>query len=100
MVDAHMLKWLDATAATAHADRAVEEFERRVPRGEVSADPGARKKQLAKMDQSINSHRRQYAAAQYNIYQKAKFANRVKWRLHDAGYPDDFVNSLVRLLII
>lgn len=95
-----MLKWLDAGTAEKQADRAVEEILRLVPNGELAATANGRKKQVAKLDKTINGHRREYAAAKYNIYQKAKFANRVKWRLQDTGYPKDFVDSLVRLLII
>ena len=95
-----MLKWFDATQAEAQAYRAVEEIERLVPNGELAATAAARKKQVARLDNTLNNHRRQYATAKYNIYQKAKFANRVKWRLRDTGYPNDFVDSLVRLLII
>jgi hypothetical protein len=92
-----MLKWFDTAAAVAQADRAVEEIERLVPHDDVAA---ARGKQFVKLDQTISNHRLQCASAKYNFYQKAKFANRVKWRLHDAGYQDEFVDSLVRLLII
>ena len=95
-----MLKWLDAKPAESQADRAVGEIERLVPCGDLDGEAGARKKQIVKLDQTLNKHRHEAAMAKYNIYQKAKFANRVKWRLHDDGYPDDFVDSVVRLLII
>ena len=94
-----MLKWFDTAAAVAQADRAVEEIERLVPHDDAALS-GARGKQFVKLDQTISNHRHQCASAKYNFYQKAKFANRVKWRLHDAGYRDEFVDSLVRLLII
>ena len=70
-----MLKWLDAKAAQAQADRAVEEIERLVPCGELDGNSGARKKQIAKLDQTITRHRHEAAMAKYNVYQKAKFAN-------------------------
>ncbi len=95
-----MLSWFDASAAEAQADQAVAEVERLVPKGELDAAGSGRKKQIAKLDQTIDRHRRQAATAGYNIYKKAKFANRVKWKLRDAGYPDDFIDSVVRLLII
>lgn len=95
-----MLKWFDAGAAEAQADRAVEEFLRLLPNGELADTAVGRKKQVAKLEKAINNHRQHYATARYNVYQKAKFANRVKWRLHDADYPADFVDALVRLLII
>ena len=95
-----MLKWFDAAAAEAQADQAVAEVERIVPKDELAAAGGGRKKQILKLDQTIDRHRREASAAGYNIYTKAKFANRVKWKLRDAGYPDDFIDSVVRLLII
>ena len=95
-----MLKWFDAGAAESQADQAVAEVQRIVPKTELADPGGGRKKQVAKLDQTIDRHRRQAATAGYNIYQKAKFANRVKWGLRDAEYPDDFIDSVVRLLII
>jgi hypothetical protein len=95
-----MLKWFDAAAAEAQADEAVAEIGRIVPKDELAAPGVGRKKQVSKLDQTIDRHRRQAATAGYNIYKKAKFANRVKWKLRDAGYPDDFIDSVVRLLII
>jgi hypothetical protein len=95
-----MLKWFNAAAAEAQADEVVAEIERLVPKAALEAASGERKKQVAKLDQTIDRHRRQASVAAYNIYKKAKFANRVKWKLRDAGYPDEFIDSVVRLLII
>lgn len=95
-----MLSWFDAGPAESQADQAVAEIGRLVSKDELSGEEGVRKKQVAKLDQTIDRHRRLAAAAGYNVYKKAKFANRVKWRLRDGGYPDDFVDSVVRLLII
>jgi hypothetical protein len=95
-----MLKWLDSTAAAKQADDAVVEIEQLVPQSELSGWTEKRSKQMQKLERTINKHRRQYSSAGYNIYQKAKFANRVKWSLRDKGYPNDFIDSLVRLLII
>lgn len=95
-----MLKWFDAGAAEAQADQAVAEIERLLPSAQVATPGEARKKQVGKLGPTIDRHRHQATMASYNIYQKAKFANRVKWRLRDAGYVDDFIDSIVRLLII
>lgn len=94
-----MLKWLDSTQATKQADEAVDEIEHVVPHTELSGGGTQRSKQMQKLDRTITKHRRQYATAGYNIYQKAKFANRVKWSLRDRSYPDEFIDALVRLLI-
>jgi hypothetical protein len=95
-----MLKWFDATAAEAQADKAIEEVQRLVPKEEVAAGDGAHKKQVSKLGQTIDRHRQEALSAHYNVYQKAKFANRIKWGLRDKGYPDGFIDSVVRLLII
>jgi hypothetical protein len=95
-----MFKWLDAKAAESQADEAVAEIERLLPKEALPPAGEARKKQVAKLGPTIDRHRRQYATSGYNVYQKAKFANRVKWRLRDSGYADDFIDSIVRLLII
>jgi hypothetical protein len=95
-----LFKWLDVAEATKHADSVVEDIERLVPHAQFTGGDDARKKQMQKLDPTIEKHRRQCASARYNIYQKAKFANRVKWSLRDRGYPDSFVDSVIRLLII
>ena len=96
-----MLKWFDAGPAEKQADQAVAEIQGLVAKDDLPNDDGAsRKKCIAKLDKTIDRHRRLAASAAYNIYQKAKFANRIKWALRDAGYPDDFIDSVVRLLII
>ena len=93
-----MLKWLDSTEAVAQADSAIEEVGRIVPLAQLTDASTSRSKQMQKLERTIDKHRRQYAG--YNIYQKAKFANRVKWCLRDRNYPNEFIDSLVRLLII
>jgi hypothetical protein len=95
-----MFNWFDAGAAEAQADEAVAEIERLVSKEDLTGEAKNRQKQIAKLDRTIDRHRRAAAAARYNFYKKAKFANRVKWRLRDAGYADDFIDSVVRLLII
>ena len=96
-----MLKWFDAGPAEMQADQAVADIRGLVAKDDLVGEDGAsRKKNIAKLDKTIDRHRRLAATAAYNIFQKAKFANRVKWALRDAGYPDDFIDSVVRLLII
>jgi len=96
-----MLKWFDAGPAERQADQAVADIQGLVAKDDLAGDDGtSRKKSFAKLDKTIDRHRRLAATSAYNIYQKAKFANRVKWALRDAGYPENFIDSVVRLLII
>jgi hypothetical protein len=39
------------------------------------------------------------ASQRLNLYKKARFANRVRWALHEAGYPPDFVRTMTHELV-
>jgi hypothetical protein len=34
-----------------------------------------------------------------NLYKKAHFANRMRWALHEAGYPPEFVRTMTEELV-
>jgi len=34
-----------------------------------------------------------------NVYKKARFANRVRWAMLDAGYPREFVDTMTQELV-
>jgi len=35
-----------------------------------------------------------------NVYKKAHFANRIRWALKEAGYPEDFVGTMTQELLM
>jgi hypothetical protein len=39
----------------------------------------------------LTGHRAFALKRRPNLYQKARFGNRIKWALKDAGYPGDFI---------
>jgi len=42
-----------------------------------------------------------FAASQrLNVYKKAHFANRIRWAMSEAGYPEDFVDTMTRELLM
>jgi hypothetical protein len=39
------------------------------------------------------------ARQRFNFYQKAKFANALRWSLKDNGYAPDFIQEIVALIL-
>lgn len=48
---------------------------------------------FGRIDQFARSHT-------LNLYTKARFANRVRWALKEAGYPPDFVSTMTQEVVV
>jgi len=48
---------------------------------------------FGRIDQFARSHT-------LNLYTKARFANRVRWALKEAGYPPDFVAAMTQEIMV
>lgn len=85
--------WFKTKDIDVFADSIVAELVKRFPQSGV--DVSTRKsteramKNLEKMYASITAFATQRRP---NLYQKARFGNRIKWALKDAGYPAPFVD--------
>jgi hypothetical protein len=88
-----LLGWFATKDIDAFADSIVAELLKRFPQAgvDVSSRKSAERamKNLEKMYSSITAFARQRRP---NIYQKARFGNRIKWALKDAGYPEPFID--------
>jgi hypothetical protein len=88
-----LLGWFATKEIDAFADSMVAELVQRFPQAgvDVSTRKSAERamKNLEKMYSSITAFAMQRRP---NIYQKARFGNRLKWALKDAGYPAPFVD--------
>lgn len=88
-----LLGWFATKDIDAFADSIVAELLKRFPQSgvDVSTRKSAERamKNLEKMYSSITSFARE---SRPNIYQKARFGNRIKWALKDAGYPEPFID--------
>jgi hypothetical protein len=86
------LTWFSTKAVDEFADSIVADVLERFPRGSV--DLSTRKaaeramRTLERMYSSISAFGIQNRP---NLYQKARFGNRIKWALKDADYPDPFI---------
>lgn len=90
-----VLKWFDTKQVDGFADALVKLFTSRFPPTEFTA-PGKKseerfRKVHAALAREVTTFR---ASHPLNIYQKARLANRFKWALKDAGYPDAFIEEL------
>jgi hypothetical protein len=95
-----MLSWFSSKHVDAFADSIVAELlERFPPSGiELSTEKSAQKAMknldriLARIDAFATERRP-------NLYQKARFGNRIKWTLKEAGYTPHVVNLITHELV-
>lgn len=85
--------WFSTKEVDQFADSIVGELVARFPQSgvDVSTRKSAERamRTLDKMLASIGAFGVQRRP---NLYQKARFGNRIKWALKDAGYPDAFID--------
>lgn len=92
--------WFNTKELDAFADALVAELVKRFP---PSADAAAGPKQFEKLRRTFGAtfQRIDAFAAQepLNVYKKARFANRIRWALRDAGYPAEFVRTMTQEVV-
>ena len=90
-----VLKWFDTAQVDAFADAMVKLFLAKFPPTEF-ASPG--KKQEERFRKLHATLARELAGFRkkndLNIYKKARLANRIRWALKEAGYPETFIAEL------
>jgi len=94
-----MFGWLDAKAAKQFGGELAQFFIEKMPPGaQLNESKHASKTQyvLDKMAVKITAFQRD---EQLNALRRAKLANEFKWRLNDAGYDKEYVETLVAWLV-
>lgn len=87
-----MFGWLSTKEVDKFADAIVSEVLERFPRGQVDLSTKKSAERAMKTLERMYSSIAQFAARQRpNLYQKARFGNRIRWALKDAGYAEEFV---------
>ena len=93
-----VLGWFDTRAVVAFAEEAARDIQAALPPGEapkrVRGDKRARR-----FERVIAKAQRFAAENKLNAYKKAKLVNTLKWSLKEAGYPDEFIEDIVALLL-
>ena len=90
-----VLKWFDTKEVDGFADAIVKMFTSRFPPTEFAATGRKSEERFRKVHAALAREVTDYRVKHpLNIYQKARLANRFKWALKDAGYPDAFIDEI------
>ena len=91
--------WLDGRSATKLGNEIAADIRHLIPLGreaKVQKNPAKRLQKLARIVERTSALSAQH---RFNFYQKAKFANALRWSLKDAGYAPDFIEEVVALIL-
>jgi len=91
--------WLDGRAATEYGKQIAADIQRLMP---VEKDAKGQKdpaKRLQKLTRIVERVSGESSRQHFNFYQKAKFANALRWSLKENGYAPDFVQEIVALIV-
>lgn len=89
------LAWFSTKEVDRFADGIVAELVERFPQAGVDlSSKKATERVLKNLDRMFSSISSFAAERKPNLYQKARFGNRIKWGLKDAGYPAAFIDAV------
>jgi hypothetical protein len=92
--------WLNCSEVDAFVDSIVAELVKRFPPEGVELPAKKATERLRRTHDAIFRRVEAFASSTaLNLYKKAHLGNRCKWALKDAGYPDEFVNTLTHELV-
>jgi hypothetical protein len=95
-----MFSWFDTKDVDALAQWVVDDMLERLPPSSLGRADRKTSERVHRMSEAISGRVRDFvAASKPNLYQRAHLGNRVKWALKEAGYPEDFVATLVTELM-
>ena len=94
-----VLKWFDAKTSVAFATEISREIQTLVPVNGENFQEKRNPKQVRSLERLLTRVRTFSKQHRLNVYQKAKFANAVRWSLREAGYPKDFVESVLGMML-
>jgi hypothetical protein len=93
------LNWFDATEAKKFGTDLAHFFIERIPlepTGKKEKSLAKKKEVLDKMFARIAQFKEKH---KLNIYKKAQLGNTFKWELSEAGYDEEFVDDLTKMLM-
>jgi hypothetical protein len=94
-----LLKWFDAEASVAFGTEIAREVQVLIPTGGEAFKEKDYPKKLKNLERLLLRVRTFSKQHHLNTYQKAKFANTVRWSLREAGYPKDFIESVLGMML-
>ena len=94
-----MFKFLQTRHVTEFADSISIDLQKVVPPAKSHGLPISSGKQQLKLEKLIQRIVIFSAANRLNLYQRAKFANSLKWSMKESGYDHNFIDSILRILL-
>lgn len=95
-----ILRWLDTKEVDEFADSVVAELVQRFPPTGVDLSTRKAVDRVMKNVERISGRVAEFGRARrLNLYQKARFGNRIKWALKEAKYPELFVDVMTQELV-
>ena len=94
-----MPRWLDGRTATELGNEIANDIRHLLPIEKGAKKPEESGEALAEAGANRREDERRSAQHRFNFYQKAKFANALRWSLKDAGYAPDFIEEVVGLIL-
>jgi hypothetical protein len=91
--------WLDGRTATEFGKQIANDIRLLMPLEKGAHAPKSPAKRLQKLARIVERTSAQSAQHRFNFYQKAKFANALKWSLKENGYTPDFIEEVVALIL-
>lgn len=95
-----MFSWFNATEAVAQGREialGVCASLKPAEAGGITRTEGRMREQFERLIERSTSAVRGH---RFNLYQKAKFANTLKWELREAGYPDEFIDEFLTFILV
>ena len=92
-------RWLDGRTATEFGKEIANDIRNLMPLekgAKVQKNPAKRLQKLARIVERTSARSAQH---RFNFYQKAKFANALRWSLKESGYTADFIEEVVALIL-
>lgn len=95
-----MFDWFNAKEAIAQGKEVARSVSGLLAHAETSGTARKDGKIVEKLDRLVERSALAVRDRRFNLYQKAKFGNTLKWELREAGYPDEFIDEFVTLLLV
>ena len=91
--------WLDGRTATEFGKQIGNDIRHLLPIEKGAKGQKDLAKRLQKLARIVERTSALSAQHRFNFYQKAKFANALRWSLKDNGYTPDFIEEVVALIL-
>lgn len=94
-----MFSFFNTRHVTEFAESIAKDLKKLIPPEQSSAKPISTEKQQLKLQKLVHRVAFFSSTNKLNFYQRAKFANTLKWSMRESGYGDNFINIILGILL-